>query len=1139
LRALAGLLHREVLLPKGGQSVLDTLDENSHKHAFAVPTDLEYGAGKAIELIADEAIRHVREVSKDKLFGDEELARKLTRESLMYLYRLLFLFYVEARGAELEDEEGNAVVPMKSDVYCLGYSRETLRDLELVSSPAPPPLPRGVREQRGHTDLSQQKRHSKKERQIMLELSAASIVVASALARAIGKTLVPDDDDLTGVFSQNLVDAITSQNAIRALVRKLEALGVKSSTQKKLTKDITAIEVAGIAWTQLLAEQDESDLRTAFGQAYSERIWRRLDPTWFSNTLHSNCDAMPVIAGFESSGILSHQHEAFVVSTLSAAIADEFDTGIDQQMQSFLTRLTKELPAKTQDLLSGIPSLQLTAVFESTKRTAQISARTHEIISGRTAHNTCNDALAKAAARLVASRNDDVFSRRQIAKDDLQQLPLARIYVEPCGRIRDDADEFPVKQLIQRQFREHPDEVVVLAAQFGFGKSLTCRSMAIDLAEEFLADPTDAPFPVLVRCPDILSGHVRSLKTALERFFETELELKEGEVATILSSYQLVLMLDSFDEVVLDQSAAKAWIEEMQNFARRKNIFLLLASRPTAYESQWLKRSGTTIEIQPFNRKQVETWLGAARGVVTDSPPSYEDLASAIPDEILGTPILLLMTVWSGASSNKLPTSKAAVYSEFLRKISMGKWSDLQAPHPVVERGAEALATAAGQNAFIHALALVAWESLCASQDQRGALTRRSVEDLLTGEFPTLDSQHLSEVLQSIVLSMFLKPSQVDSSELVFTHQSFREYLAAAYLHRVLADESTGKNLLSATLAEAELGQEEVSFFCDMLRCESAKKRILNMLDRQVDDNRLLIFHQPGKTHWDSVNSKMVFRAERGANRAETLRSNAERLAIGIRNITVKRGPLSFLHRRGRLFGPYEDLEQPEFLQKTRFVCSAMEYSLVASLKEEGLYHHAEVAHCYDRETGRRYLVTQNELMAKSGLELRGALGHFLLDFHEEGPLLLADVDDYEQGTLGEWAGNFRTAPAGKSIIEEILWLTHALRTAARAAVGFHRSTYAYARDKNDVRLGFLVVGATADDVDQASREQLAWWLTDLAERSPPSLARRVEGGRNVLDVCIELAELLASDKDWLDIEPSLRGFLEDVRATAVVEESE
>src|SRR5690606_26523807 len=39
LRALAGLLHRDVLVPEGGRSLLDEIDEKSHKHAFAVSTD--------------------------------------------------------------------------------------------------------------------------------------------------------------------------------------------------------------------------------------------------------------------------------------------------------------------------------------------------------------------------------------------------------------------------------------------------------------------------------------------------------------------------------------------------------------------------------------------------------------------------------------------------------------------------------------------------------------------------------------------------------------------------------------------------------------------------------------------------------------------------------------------------------------------------------------------------------------------------------------------------------------------------------------------------------------------------------------------------------------------------------------------
>jgi len=126
LRAMAGLLHRDVLAPESGLCLHDTLDENSHKHAYAVSGDLKHGVRRAVELLANEAVYYRREVQKQGVFSDEAFAAKLTTECLTWLYRLLFLFYVEARDKDLD------AVPMDSDAYRKGYSLESLRDLELV-----------------------------------------------------------------------------------------------------------------------------------------------------------------------------------------------------------------------------------------------------------------------------------------------------------------------------------------------------------------------------------------------------------------------------------------------------------------------------------------------------------------------------------------------------------------------------------------------------------------------------------------------------------------------------------------------------------------------------------------------------------------------------------------------------------------------------------------------------------------------------------------------------------------------------------------------------------------------------------------------------------------------------------------------
>ena len=127
LKATAALLHRECLLPEQGSSLLDSLDDNSHKHAFAVSEDLKYALRESIELIGNEAIRYLREVARDRVYQrtDEALAGELGLQCLRYMYRLLFLFYIEARP-----DLGYA--PIDAEAYRKGYGLERLRDLEMV-----------------------------------------------------------------------------------------------------------------------------------------------------------------------------------------------------------------------------------------------------------------------------------------------------------------------------------------------------------------------------------------------------------------------------------------------------------------------------------------------------------------------------------------------------------------------------------------------------------------------------------------------------------------------------------------------------------------------------------------------------------------------------------------------------------------------------------------------------------------------------------------------------------------------------------------------------------------------------------------------------------------------------------------------
>jgi len=133
LKATAVLLHKDSLLSKTGTtsgSLHDDIDESAHKHAYGVSEDLKYALRECIELLGNEAalqlVARARHQKEGIYSGTNELpADKLTNECLRYMYRLLFLFYIEARS-EL------SYAPVDSQTYMASYSLEHLRNLELI-----------------------------------------------------------------------------------------------------------------------------------------------------------------------------------------------------------------------------------------------------------------------------------------------------------------------------------------------------------------------------------------------------------------------------------------------------------------------------------------------------------------------------------------------------------------------------------------------------------------------------------------------------------------------------------------------------------------------------------------------------------------------------------------------------------------------------------------------------------------------------------------------------------------------------------------------------------------------------------------------------------------------------------------------
>lgn len=121
-QALTVLLHKESLCPTEGNSLLDALDENSYKHSSSVSDSLKYALRECIELLGNEVLYDMRTRQQVDFTERPVDAGELTIQCLRYMYRILFLLFIEAR-----EELGFA--PMKSDVYQKGYSLEGVRDV--------------------------------------------------------------------------------------------------------------------------------------------------------------------------------------------------------------------------------------------------------------------------------------------------------------------------------------------------------------------------------------------------------------------------------------------------------------------------------------------------------------------------------------------------------------------------------------------------------------------------------------------------------------------------------------------------------------------------------------------------------------------------------------------------------------------------------------------------------------------------------------------------------------------------------------------------------------------------------------------------------------------------------------------------
>ncbi|WP_409472736.1 hypothetical protein [Streptomyces sp. HC307] len=199
---------------EGGENPLAGLVDKSTKHAVGVSSDLRDGLRLSVELIANEVLERIRGagVRPEDVAELPELSRQLTRESLRYLYRILFLLYAEARP-EL------GILPSDYPEYHQGYGLGRLGELvaerDLVGEKAREGtylydsldllfrmVQEGYRSRRTHGKAAEEERESLESEDIGLRFEPLhSKLFEPESIRLIGRSSVKDprfDEDETG-----------------------------------------------------------------------------------------------------------------------------------------------------------------------------------------------------------------------------------------------------------------------------------------------------------------------------------------------------------------------------------------------------------------------------------------------------------------------------------------------------------------------------------------------------------------------------------------------------------------------------------------------------------------------------------------------------------------------------------------------------------------------------------------------------------------------------------------------------------------------------------------------------------------------------------------------------------------------------
>lgn len=428
-------------------------------------------------------------------------------------------------------------------------------------------------------------------------------------------------------------------------------------------------------------------------------------------------------------------------------------------------------------------------------------------------------------------------------------MPLEGIYVEPWASYTPaDAHKpvrSPVRELVLEQLKTR--KIVIVRGDFGHGKSLTAKTLALGWAREFLGGPNPSvitPYPVFVRCGDDMLAHTitpfEAVRNALQRQARAAgCDRPDHDLAhrPPAATDTVRYLFDGLDEVALGSSQVQTFLRELHRMLGEGQKAIVFSRRAVVPQPKDLPSDTIVLDVQPFDEGQVEQWL-AGWNVMSNSPPvEVSQLAPRGLAKLAKTPILLFMIAMTWSSENGA-TSNADLYERFLVQIARGKCEYDQECHELVARAGDELlrrlrdrkllledrrndlkvneATDEGGRpaAMLWLLSRIAWEARRQATINRH-LTVHDVSTILLKEIG-LEGQ-AADTIDAVKVGVLLALNADQhgrNHEILFGHKSFHEFLVARYwdnaLERIVFERSDNKreqiikSLLGAPLLEED-----------------------------------------------------------------------------------------------------------------------------------------------------------------------------------------------------------------------------------------------------------------------------------------------------------------------------------------------